>query len=109
MRGKTSEPSGQRGRGMWAPRRLSVALCAGLAHPVRRPRAPAREARRSGRLRLGQVRVAVEGVARGKTLLDDGSKAWGSDNPWTGRPVVRVALGLQAEPVLQEITARLSK
>lgn len=39
----------------------------------------------------GSVRVATEGIARGRTLMDDGSKNWVSENAWTGRPKIKCA------------------
>ena len=79
----------------------------------------------------GAVRVAVDGLAKGKTLLDDGSKRWGAPHEWTGRPKIwrappppplrpairsaastrrrRVAMELDAPEVLREIMERLSR
>jgi uridine nucleosidase len=79
----------------------------------------------------GGVRVACEGVARGRTMMDAGTKkcapsvhvcalsvlkadahavrSWVSANDWTGRPKVSVALSLDAPAVLQVVTDLLSK
>jgi uridine nucleosidase len=58
----------------------------------------------------GSIRVAVEGVARGKTLLDNGSKNWVCENSWMApRPKCRVALELDAPAVLAQILRRLAQ
>lgn len=46
----------------------------------------------------GSVRVATEGIARGRTLMDDGSKSWVSDNSWTGRPKMKCASEIRPLP-----------
>ena len=83
----------------------------------------------------GAVRVATDGVARGKTLMDVGTKkcahthgddalpsvhpcsdipaqtrhSWAGNNDWVGRSKCRVALTLQAEAVLDVVTTLLSR
>lgn len=57
----------------------------------------------------GSIRVAVEGCARGKTLLDSGSKKWVCENSWMERPKCRVALELDAPGVLAQILERLRR
>ena len=57
----------------------------------------------------GSVRVAVEGCARGKTLLDTGSKNWVCENSWQTRPKCKVALEVDVAGVLAQVLARLSR
>ena len=57
----------------------------------------------------GAVRVATEGCARGKTLLDTGAKKWALANEWSDRPRCSVALDLDAPAVLKCIMDSLSK
>lgn len=49
--------------------------------------------------KTGLVRVGLEGIARGHTIMDAQAKEWNAPNAWTGRPQVQVALGVQADKV----------
>ena len=46
------------------------------------------------------MRVLTEGMARGMTVMDTGSKKWNSPNGWTGRPSVHVAVAVQGNQLL---------
>ena len=51
--------------------------------------------------RSGAVRVCCDdgSIMRAKTMLDMGVKEWMGENPWTGRPKVRVALSCDGQAV----------
>ncbi len=50
---------------------------------------------------LAQVRVVTSDIAAGHTILDRGLKQWNGPNAWTGRPKVKVAIGVQSEAVVR--------
>jgi inosine-uridine nucleoside N-ribohydrolase len=53
--------------------------------------------------RKGQVRVICDGFARGKTMQDPGRKRWNVANGWTGRPKLKVAVGLDVEAAVEKM------
>lgn len=48
----------------------------------------------------GAVRVETQGICRGLTILDLGLKNWNGSNPWTGQPLCKVAMGVDAPRVV---------
>jgi uridine nucleosidase len=58
---------------------------------------------------LGAVRVATEGCARGKTLMDTGAKKWVCDNSWAGRPRCSVALTARSDDIVLAVLELLGR
>lgn len=56
----------------------------------------------------GAVRVAVEGVTRGQTVVDVSPRGFHGHNGWTDRPRVQVALGVDSDAVVGLIRERLA-
>lgn len=59
--------------------------------------------------REGQVRVVCDGFARGKTMQDPGRKNWNVANGWTGRPKLKVAIGLDVETAVETMLTLMCK
>ena len=57
--------------------------------------------------KTGLVRVGLEGIARGHTIMDLEAKEWNAPNAWTGRPRVQVAVGVQSDRVCQLVLDRM--
>ena len=57
----------------------------------------------------GAVRVCCDGIARGQTVMDLGLKNWVGDNPWLGRPPIKVAREVDAEKVVAFCFERFSR
>ena len=57
----------------------------------------------------GAVRVCCDAIARGQTVMDLGLKNWVGDNPWLGRPPIKVARGVDAEKVVAFCFERFSR
>ena len=51
--------------------------------------------------------MVLDGPAKGLTVLDAGEKAWVGDNPWAGRPRVKVATSVDAARLVALIKERL--
>ncbi|KAK9815788.1 hypothetical protein WJX72_009484 [[Myrmecia] bisecta] len=56
----------------------------------------------------GAVCVVTEGVARGLTVMDAGTKSWNGPNAWMTRPSVAVAVGVQAQALTSLILDRMT-
>ena len=54
----------------------------------------------------GRVRVATDGVAKGKTIIDSSDKKWFFDNSWTERPLINVALSANHETIEKQLLER---
>ena len=59
--------------------------------------------------REGEIRVISDGFAKGKTIQDPGRKHWNTANGWTGRPKVKVAIGLDTETAVELMMSRMCK
>lgn len=57
-----------------------------------------------------EVRVATEGIFRGCTIRDTGVKDWGErTHPWSGRPKVLVAVGVDSNKVVDLLMERMAR
>ena len=59
--------------------------------------------------RRGSVRVIADGFAKGKTIMDTGGKNWNTENGWTGRPAVQVAVDVDSDKSNVAILDRISR
>jgi inosine-uridine nucleoside N-ribohydrolase len=57
--------------------------------------------------REGAVRVVVDGIARGATIMDAGAKRWVGTNVWLDRPKVQVAVAVDAERAIALMLERM--
>ena len=57
----------------------------------------------------GKVVVVEDGAARGLTVMDRLERPWIGDNAWVHRPVVDVALGVDAEKVVEFVKSLMMK
>ena len=57
--------------------------------------------------REARLRVLTEGIAAGMTIADVGQKNWNSPNAWSDRPLVKVALSVDASGVKPTLLDRM--
>ncbi|AQK55845.1 Uridine nucleosidase 1 [Zea mays] len=51
----------------------------------------------------GVVRVEIQGICTGNTLMDQGLKKWNSENPWSGYKPISVAWTVDVPKVISFI------
>ncbi|KAK9847787.1 hypothetical protein WJX84_001186 [Apatococcus fuscideae] len=56
----------------------------------------------------GKVLVLTEGVARGMTIMDHCVRNWAAPHAWSDRPLVQVAVAVQADKVAPMLLERLA-
>lgn len=57
----------------------------------------------------GKVLVVADGPAKGRTILDECKRPWVGTNAWVHLPVVKVALGVEAEAVVAFVLERMGR